>query len=492
MIDDPHGPVLFAGISARGQLNPLLTMAGELAARGRRNLWFASDDEVRSDVEALAGETDVGFLPLGDPIRRVTPSLWSDEAYRAATAQSKWRSYVAFIRESLDVVSFTEKYRALDAEVARIKPALMVVDSASVYAVEVAMTRGIPFVLSVPFPVSGLFLPRLPKDYPTPFSGLPLKMTLRQKLANRLFRLRFLTLPLQKGIARQAMAYLESRKKLGIVNPGGDVGARIDAATAVFAYSVFGLEYAFPAPEKLKMLGAVVPGRTGGGDDGGLADWLDARESVVYMGFGTITRLSAEQVAGLVEVARGLEGRCAVLWKLPKAQQELLPPDRELPGNLRIETWIPSQFDVLAHPRVAAFVTHGGGNSVSEGLYFGKPLLVLPLWLDCHDLAVRVVDSGAGLAVGTARGFDTGEVAAELNRVLSEEGFADRARYWAERLRAGGGVARAADLIAAYADASARGEHPGSADGARTGRLDGTAGTDGGDGADGGGRPAGA
>ncbi|MER5612390.1 hypothetical protein [Streptomyces sp. NPDC002215] len=62
----------------------------------------------------------------------------------------------------------TEKYLALDAEIERIRPALMVVDSETVYAVDVAMTRGIPFVLSVPYPVSGFLQPLLPPELPDP------------------------------------------------------------------------------------------------------------------------------------------------------------------------------------------------------------------------------------------------------------------------------------------------------------------------------------
>ncbi|WP_032768811.1 hypothetical protein [Streptomyces sp. CNS654] len=67
----------------------------------------------------------------------------------------------------------TGKYLALDAEAERVRPALMVVDSETVYAVDVAMTRGIPFVLSVPYPVSGFLQPLLPRSCPTPLSGLP-------------------------------------------------------------------------------------------------------------------------------------------------------------------------------------------------------------------------------------------------------------------------------------------------------------------------------
>ncbi|MEU9462036.1 hypothetical protein [Streptomyces sp. NPDC048312] len=106
----------------------------------------------------------------------------------------------------------------------------MVVGSETVYAVDVAMTRGIPFVLSVPYPVSGFFQPLLPKDYPTPLSGLPQHMTRAQRVANRLFRLLFmtLTLPLHKGMLKKSAAVLKVRKQLGIADLAGGVKAKAE------------------------------------------------------------------------------------------------------------------------------------------------------------------------------------------------------------------------------------------------------------------------
>ena len=67
-----------------------------------------------------------------------------------------------------------------------------------------------------------------------------------------------------------------------------------------------------------------------------------------------------------------------------------------------------------------AFPTHGGGNSVGEYLRFGRPLVLL-LRPACPDLAVRVVDYGAGPAVDDTRKFDAAKVTAKLKRVLTED-----------------------------------------------------------------------
>ena len=123
-----------------------------------------------------------------------------------------------------------------------------------------------------------------------------------------------------------------------------------------------------------------------------------------------------------------------------------------LPTNLRIEHWIPSQLGVLAHPNVRVFLTHGGGNGFHEGIYFGKPLLVMPFWLDCFDFAVRAIDSGVGLALDRPPSFTANEVAVKLKRLLAESSFHERTLYWGEQLRKAGGVSRAADLILTILD----------------------------------------
>ncbi|MFF4607341.1 glycosyltransferase [Streptomyces sp. NPDC001339] len=449
-MEQRHGPILFVSIADAGLINPLLEVAGELSRRGVPDLWFASTEDRRADVEAIKGRTPVGFVSLGDRLEK-PPAVWDAATYARATQPprrgsptSRAANVVHYLREVADSDILETMYRRTLAEVDKLQPALMVVDSSSVYPADAAIARKVPYVLSVPVSVSEVFADRLPWSHPTPNSGLPSRMTLRQKAANVSFRLRVIA-----GILKNVphAEFARSRKEAGIENVTAAQSFYGDQAAAIVAYSVFGMEYPFPAvPPTLKMVGPAVPPLPQAPDgDHELTSWLDANDSVVYIAFGTHMRLTRSQLAMMTDAVGRIGPRHKVLWKLPEHQQALLPAQR--PDNLRLETWVPSQLDVLAHPHVRVYFNHGGGNSAYEGVYFGKPGLVMPFWMDCYDHAARVVESGAGLRVECSLRTTADEVAGKLVRLLEEDGFRERAQYWAQRYREAGGVAAAADTV---------------------------------------------
>jgi polyene glycosyltransferase len=430
--------ILFASTAHAGQINPLLSIAGELSRRSVPGLWFASTDNRRVDIAGAATGSSIHFVSCGIADR--TKELIEDPAAYAAVTQGPMTtdSFLVAMRWMFDQERWTVEYQRMLAHIDHMQPRLMVIDISTTSALDAAMTRRIPFILSLPSTPSALFVERLSWDYPCLGSGLPRQMNVAQKLANLWYRLRL-------GIVQITrfpfFSFAARRMAMGIANPFGSLSGYSDAAAAIFCYSVFGLEYPFQAPPHLHLLGAMVPSASPATPDGKdeLSRWLDSHPSVIYVGLGTLVRLSHAQIAALVTAFKRLGPNHHILWKLPDSQQALLPPGELLPTNLRIEHWIPSQLGVLAHPNVRVFLTHGGGNGFHEGIYFGKPLLAMPFWLDCYDFAVRAIDSGVGLALDRPPAFTADEVAAKLERLLTDSSFHERARYWGEQLRKAGG-----------------------------------------------------
>ena len=63
--------------------------------------------------------------------------------------------------------------------------------------------------------------------------------------------------------------------------------------------------------------------------------------------------------------------------------------------NIKFVSWAP-QNDVLGHPSVKAFISHGGSNSMYEAAFHGVPLVCIPFMGDQPDNAakVRIVNQG--------------------------------------------------------------------------------------------------
>ncbi|OLF06429.1 glycosyltransferase [Actinophytocola xanthii] len=452
--DPVRRPVLMVGLPESGLINPLLVLAGELARRGVNDLLFATDEPRRAEVEALTSASKVEFVSLGEVLPELSALTWDDRTYRAVTQRSPLRALRALLKNSFDPTLRIPKYRALREAVAEHRPAVMVIDAMCDFAVNLAITEKIPYVLSVPFLASNVVSATVPfgrtytpRDFPTPRSGLPYPMTPAQQLRNRLFRLCTLLTFVEPSMSRRMRSESRIRRELGISRLAHRPMARFEHAERVLCYSVAEIDYPFRIPDKMHLVGAMVPPLPQAPEERELTSWLDAQTSVVYQGFGTITRLSRAEVATLVEVARRLSPDHQVLWKLPAEQQHLLPPRETLPPTLRIENWLPSQLDVLAHPNVRVFFNHAGSNAFHESLYFGKPQVLRPLWMDCHDEATRARDIGVGLALDHPERLDLADVTDKLLRVLGDPSFRERTEHLAGLQRAAGGRVAAADVV---------------------------------------------
>ncbi len=91
-------------------------------------------------------------------------------------------------------------------------------------------------------------------------------------------------------------------------------------------------------------------------------------------------------------------------------------------------------------------ITHGGNNTVTECLHFGKPMVVLPVFWDQYDNAQRIDETGFGIRLDTYE-HDPAELPAALDQLLAMPGCATAWRRISARLRDVRGTERAADLI---------------------------------------------
>ena len=112
---------------------------------------------------------------------------------------------------------------------------------------------------------------------------------------------------------------------------------------------------------------------------------------LIYLSLGSLG-------SGDVELMRTLIGSLAdtryrvVVSKGPQHDQ------LELPDNMTGAEFLP-QVSVLPH--VDLVITHGGNNTVTESLRFGRPMVLLPLFWDQYDNAQRMHETGFGIRLDT-------------------------------------------------------------------------------------------
>ncbi len=126
-----------------------------------------------------------------------------------------------------------------------------------------------------------------------------------------------------------------------------------------------------------------------------------------------------------------------------RAKIEHLDP---VPSNFLVAPYVP-QLDVLK--RADIFVTHGGMNSVMEGLSNGVPLVVVPQSGEQMLSAQRVEQLGMGVALHP-REVTISTLRKAVDQISSQSSYRERARALQEDIRLAGGYQAAVDAITTY------------------------------------------
>lgn len=171
--------------------------------------------------------------------------------------------------------------------------------------------------------------------------------------------------------------------------------------------------------------------------------WLDQQKpaSVVYVGFGSETKLSKEQIQ---EIAHGLDlSGQPFLWAMRKADEagcdlDALPPgfNTRTAGRGVVEVgWAP-QREILAHPAIGGSFFHAGWGSIIEALQFGHVLVFLPLIIDQPLNARLLAEKELGIEVERSEdgSFSRDGIAAAIREAMGSDQLRARARVAGEEI----------------------------------------------------------
>ena len=158
---------------------------------------------------------------------------------------------------------------------------------------------------------------------------------------------------------------------------------------------------------------------------------------LVYVSFGSLGSGDVDLLKRLIRVFATLPYRA--LFNVGDYQDQYDAP----PPNVHLASWYP-QPSVI--PQVDAVIHHGGNNSFTECLYFGKPAIIMPYVWDGHDNATRVQETGHGLKMHRANWSDD-ELAAALDTLVTDKAMRKKLAETSAWMQSRSGTEKAAKLL---------------------------------------------
>ncbi|XP_048049171.1 UDP-glucuronosyltransferase-like isoform X6 [Megalobrama amblycephala] len=137
---------------------------------------------------------------------------------------------------------------------------------------------------------------------------------------------------------------------------------------------------------------------------------------VVFTLGSMVSQLPEAKAREFFEAFRQIPQR--VLWRYTG------PVPENAPKNVKLMKWLP-QNDLLGHPKIKAFITHGGSHGIYEGICNGVPMVMLPLFGDQGDNAQRLVSRGVAEALSI---FDvtSEKLLVALRKVINDKSYKEK------------------------------------------------------------------
>ena len=243
----------------------------------------------------------------------------------------------------------------------------------------------VPYKLGVPFAIyhcdcfnNFRRVPLLPSFIPNPMLPYSERMSFFERTANTIFNdLETIMLSTVKDMSTD---YIPELPAVSIVDLLQNASLCILLRDSV-------LDVTRPVMPDVIPVGTLI-GRPAKPLMGDFAELMDSSpQGVILISFGSnVDELASPALTKLFIALQQFDER--VIFK---SKQKI----ENAPNNVHVVDWMP-QNDLLVHPNMRLFVTHGGMNSYIESVYHGVPLLVAPFAVDQHGNAALVKSQGFG------------------------------------------------------------------------------------------------
>jgi len=158
--------------------------------------------------------------------------------------------------------------------------------------------------------------------------------------------------------------------------------------------------------------------------------------ALIYLSLGSLGSADVALMKRLVDVL-GTTPHRFIVSKGPQ-HDEFELADNMVGAEFLPQTTIINQVDLV--------ITHGGNNTTTESLHFGKPMIVLPLFWDQYDNAQRIHELGFGIRLDTYS-FSDKEMLSALETLLGDHDLRQKLVTQGEQIRARDGLSVGASVI---------------------------------------------
>ena len=382
--------IVFFCIPAHGHTNPTLGVVRELVSRGHE-VWYYSYNIMREKIES-AGAT---FISCDD---------YDTEQKLSPKDAARVGKDPAFSTKIL-----VDTTLALDdkvcMEMAEIKPDCIVADSMALWGKAAARKLGIPFVSST-----------------TTFAFNQHAAKIMKQGLGDMFKMLFSAPKTAKQVKRLKDKGYPIQSILDIIG-NDDKTHTVVYTSPQFqpCADTFSDKYAFVGPSVRTATETIEK----------------KREKLIYISMGTVNNDMMPFYKDCISVFRN------TAYQVILSAGNLVSLDAfgELPENISV---FPHVDQIAVLEKADVFVSHAGMNSVSESLYFGVPLILLPQTSEQKGVAARVSQLGAGIK---PPGKDAASVLYAVNQILQNSSYRENAKKISEGFRNCPGAKGAADKI---------------------------------------------
>lgn len=164
--------------------------------------------------------------------------------------------------------------------------------------------------------------------------------------------------------------------------------------------------------------------------------FTDGSAPLIYFSLGSLGSADVSLMQRVIDALATLHAHI-IVSKGP------LHAELELADNMWGAEFLPQ---TVLLPLVDLVITHGGNNTVTESMHFGKPMVLLPLFWDQYDNAQRVDECGYGIRLQTYE-FTADELRDAVTDLLGRTELRAHMRDLATRIQQRDGLRTAATLL---------------------------------------------